>query len=413
MTDEASQVLSDSLTPSPDPVLLQADPEEAGEVDIFGGLNDANEQEGGQDEELPNAGQEEGEDAEGEGKEEVTDSEVPAEGEEDGDVEPEPSLSASYKDKEVQVPEEAVFEVKVNGKVEKVSAKDLIRNYQGKIPWDAYHQQQAEQKRQLEQERASVQASKAQQEDFIKDVIETFKTNPYKAFDKLAVSQGIDPTDLLPVYIAQSKKTVEELRNLSEAEYKALLIQRKANFESEKNKRELERLEKDRTELKSKEEGIEAERYYESLAVKHQISEDELKQAVETLKEAKIDFSGLSRKQVTDYVVNYILSVDRPLTRVENIVKEVSSDLYKDNKFILELKNLITPDMSDEDIQEIVRAYVGDAVESKPQAKAPSLPSKKKELAPKAKAPSNERRKEPLNEDDIGPISMRDILAGY
>jgi hypothetical protein len=50
-------------------------------------------------------------------------------------------LKAKVGDKEIDLDEESVIKIKVDGKEESVSIKQLKHNYQGKIPWDKHYKE--------------------------------------------------------------------------------------------------------------------------------------------------------------------------------------------------------------------------------------------------------------------------------
>jgi hypothetical protein len=359
----------------------------------------------------------------GESKETVSKSDAADEPSSTEDSPPEKFISAFKGETEVKVPEDAVFKIKVDGKEVEVTLPELQKDYQARVPWNKHYAETKAAAKQNEVLKAELEGQKTHLETWQKSVLDTFKENPFKGFELIVKKMGENPADYLPIFIAQAQKTVQELGKLSEAEYKAYLLQKKTFHEREALDDERKKVDSDKTAAQKQREIHEADVYLGQKAQELQISQAEIDGAIKIAQEAGTDFSRLEPKEVADLIVHYIQNVERPFTRVETIVGGVDKKLLENRELIGELKDLVKPHFTDDFIKEIILKYISDSTpNSQPktetravETKAKGVPAKpqtggtkagpaRKEEEPKARVEGN---------DEVGPMSMWDILAEY
>lgn len=334
----------------------------------------------------------------------------------------EKTVSAFRGDSKIDIPEDAVFKIKVDGKEVDVTLTELQRNYQGKIPLDKHFAENKAKAKELETREAHLAAKESASDNKLKEILEIFDKNPYLAFEKIAIMKGRNPTDYLPIYIAQSKKTLEELQKLSEAEYRALLIHKNNEYKEIQLKEQNEKLESEKTEQQRARESLEAENYFTSKAREMGVTQAEVDMASMVIQGAGIDLSNKSPKDIAELVLNYIEHTERPIARIESVVKEVDESLLKNQPLMSEMKKLITKDFTSNDIREILLGYIKD---SKPKAQPQTAPQQgNPSNGAKPKSPQGMNKGQALRAeeaprqrvngaDDVGPMSYFDILADY
>lgn len=337
-------------------------------------------------------------------------------------------VTASKGESKFELPEDAVFSVKVDGKEVQVSTQDLIKNYQGKIPLDKHYAESKRKAAELERQEAELRGRETAMDTWKKEVLETFKKNPYQGFEKIVEEMGEDPAEYLPYFIAQSQKTVEQLKTLSEAELKALMIKKSNDFQAAKLKKEQAKLEEDKKATTQQREVEDSDRWFAQEAQTHQFTEVEVTRGAEMVqtlvKEGKLDLQTRPPKEVAALVRDYIINVERPFSMVETTLQSINPELLSNRQLVGEITKFVTPELTQADLKEIIELYLKDSTPT-PEPKAPAqsvgspskgtqTPPTKRATAPKV-APKEETPAVRVNGtgDDVGPMSMDDIISGY
>lgn len=379
----------------------------------------------GEENEVQESGEESSQESSEESGQEGSEEEVAATAEGEGEdksvaqSEPIKVVSAFLGDKKFDVPEDAVFRFKVDNKEVEVTTADLKKNYQGKIPWERHYHESKVKAQQLEQREANLTAKETAAQAKLDKILETFEKNPYLAFDEIAKMKGKNPAEYLPVYIAQSKKTMEELEKLTEAQFQALLIQKKVAYEQEKLDEEKEALTKEKTSMTQQGEVKAAEDWFAGEISANGFTQEELTMAQEVISEHK-ELPKMTPKQIAEQMRAYILEVERPFSMVENAAKEIDPALVGDRKLIAEVRNLINPSFTKDDVALILKEYLKDSSlkpQSKTAASSVGTPSGGSETeAPKAK-PSKVAQQSVApkvsGNNDVGPMSIWDLVSEY
>jgi len=378
------------------------------DVELLGGDKNASEQEGGEDETLSEA-------------EAESDSEAEAESE--GEVDPEIKLvTAAMGDEKYDVPEDAVISFKVDGKEVKASIAELRRNYQGKIPWERHYGETKALEKQLKEREQAINQGVGAIEAKLKDVMDTFEKNPYLAFEKIAMMHGKNPADYLPLYIAQSRKTLEELQKLSEAEYNALILQKRTKHESNVLEEKKKNLDQQQTRQAVLMEQQQADAYFGQKAAELGFTEEEIQRSVKIIQESGENLGNMKPKEIADLLVGYISNIDRKYTKIDAAIRKVDESLLQDREFISNLGQLTNSSFTTEEIEEIIRTYISDSTPAKPKLKAKA--TSKAVAAKESSSGKQTPRKIPHKQDksrvngssgnkDVGPLSIHDILSEY
>jgi len=371
---------------------------------------------------LESADEESSEESNQESSEEEVVAEAGDEGQEEKSEEtdsPAVKFMEAYKgDEKFQIPEDAVFKVKVDGKELEVTLPELQKNYQGKIPWERHYHESKQKERDLDARSVSLEAKETSAQKQLDDIIGQFEKNPYLAFDMIAEMGGKNPADYLPVYIAQSQRTLEELKTLSDAQLQALIIQKKVGHDKKLLDKKEQEYEKKTASFAQREEITQAESWLEKEIRQHGFTQEELTMAQDILKEHK-DLPNMKPKQIAEQMKEYIIRVERPFSMVESAAREVDPALVQDRKLIAEIKNLIGSDFTKSDVALILKEYLKDST-LKPTSKgvASQVNGSAKgsnsgaEAKPKKVAQKQEAEKVG-GEKDIGPMNFWDLVSEY
>ncbi len=284
-----------------------------------------------------------------------------------------PSLKAKVGEAELEVPEIAVFTVKVDNKDEIVTAKDLIRNYQQKVPYEKAVAANRQKETELSVRENTFANNLKIVDEKLEDVLTTYEENPYLALCKIAELKGKNPADYLPLFIAQSKATVAQLEQLSDAEFKALLLQKHLEHEKKQVDARSKQMDDKDKNFATKAEADAADAYFSEQCQALNITQAEQDKAVEIIKSANLDLSKLKPKDIADLALNYIQNTERKYTRMENAIDKVDPALRNDESFWKALSSLVDVSLTESDIEEIIRGYTGKVVS--PNRQASSAPA--------------------------------------
>lgn len=312
---------------------------------------------------------------------------------------PKPILRAKSDTGELEVPEDAAFTIKVDGKEQTLTLKELVRDAQQRIPWSRRDQELRGREAKFKQDSEAI-------DNWIKKVVELVKTEPKKALEELIVRAGGNPAEYEVLY-------ADELEGLDDKTKKAVLASKGLEHN---NKKLLE--EKQAREAKDQELAIQ-QQVAEFLTTKqkeHNISNEELQRAWEAMNEiAKTtDMSKFTGLQSAEMLIDTILKVDRPHFTLVEATKQLEGVTVTDEDWAW-FKKHIDFDLDKNDIAEIIKTYYGIdknvSVEDSPPTKEPT-----KESAPKAtspKAPQKKDKPKADEDEDDDPKTFEDLLKPY
>lgn len=329
-------------------------------------------------------------------------------------------LKALAGDKEIDIPEDAVFTIKVDNKEEKVSLKELRKNYAGKVPWEKRYSESKDLERKTKAEQSKFEESRKIYDANIQEIMRLAEVDPPKMLQKIAHLTGKNPVDVLPIWIKQAQNTVKELENYSEEDLKRFFAQKGLEYQKVQ-------LEEDKKKIETEKEGIQLQTYLDTEVKKHDISQEELNRANDVLTSKEINLSGKSAKEVVDLAIKYIVDVDRKYTKVETAIHKVNPELLSDSTLIRTVADLVSPDFTVDDIVDIVKEALGPSTptpkeeteeegEEEPEERISVKPVKEssKEALKKStsrKTPQKKERTEAEEDDD--PMSIDDIMKHY
>lgn len=243
-------------------------------------------------------------------------------------------------DKELDLPEDAVVFMPVNGELKEVKLSDLKTEVNGR---EYYHRKLSEvdaEKKLTQTEKAKVAADRAEIAEIDSRLQRLMKH--VKAGDNfgalneiLAMDPTIDPAQHLQGYLNQSQAIAVKWQKMTPQEREAVIAQERAKRVQSDIKREKEKANQELTarelKLKEQEEQIHFVRHCNALQAEHGVSDDELKANWQELHE-KGYFENKqiqSLNHMAEMVVDYI-ATDRLYTRVEDAIRGVDPRLESD-----------------------------------------------------------------------------------
>ena len=244
-------------------------------------------------------------------------------------------------DKELEVPEDAMVQVKINGKYESVKLSDLGKDFSGKTDWNKKYTD-------LDKERRLFVKGRSQVESMVMKFNELAKSDDIFAPLTYLIDTGKGDSY---AYIERMRnhfqREFEESMNLSDAEKTALSYKRKLDFLESKSKSQ---------EIQGQQENVKRQDQarIEKLLSDHKIDDNEFERVSEQLK--KNTNQDWKPENVVEYMTKYV-----PASHVEQAVLQKFSDKIeitdkiKDQVWDIALAN---PEFSPDDIIEILEPFL-------------------------------------------------------
>lgn len=182
-------------------------------------------------------------------------------------------IKAKLNDSEIDLDEESLVPVKINGKEELVPVKDLMSNYSGKVAWDKRFTEQSKREKHI----SSLEAKANQAIQSFKTAIE--EQDPTLRMFKMSQMAGVDP-------ITYRQKFFDDNINLLEKWYAMSDDERKADalaYEAQYHKYRADTLERD---TKQQQAQRELQHKLHSLRASHNISEEDYSSIEDQVKQA-------------------------------------------------------------------------------------------------------------------------------
>lgn len=219
------------------------------------------------------------------------------------------TIKAKYQDAELDLDEDAVIPVTINGKQEFVPVKDLMSNYSGKTAWDRKFTDLSKVQKQTQSERQKLdQASQK-----IKAIFEE-KDPQFKMF-RMAELAGVSPIEFRQKFFDENLPLLEKWYSMSEDERKADALA----YEAKYHKYRADTLE---GATKREQAHRELSSQIESLRARHNVSEDEFVGTYDNLskavQEGKADKSVLS----PDFIVE-VVNKEKMYSAAEDKINEL------------------------------------------------------------------------------------------
>lgn len=299
-------------------------------------------------------------------------------------------IKAKFQDQDIDLDEESVVTVKVNGKDEQVQIKDLLGNYSGKVAWDKkFTDVSKKEKFNASQELKLRQAAESVKSIFSESDIDT------RMF-KMAKLAGVDPVQYRQQFLNENINLLENWYNMSDDERKADALA----YENKFHKNRADTLE---ASIKQEQSHKELSAKLETLRASHQVSEDEFVQQYDQIYKM-VDDKLLDKSQLTPEFVIETINKDRLWSAVEsqlsslNLPQEIEEKGQKIMKFVDDAYHL---GLKPEDMASMVDEIWG---EKKAQKKVQQITDDRREfLSGKREVTQNNKPKsaEPIFFDDI------------
>lgn len=186
---------------------------------------------------------------------------------------PRKTVKAKYNDTDIELDEEALIPVMVDGKEELLTLKELRADRSGKIAWDKKFSE-------LDRERKTTRAQQEKLDassNLVKEIFE--EQDPNIKVYKMAQLAGVDPVQFRQKFFDDNISLLEKYYTMSEDERKADALE----YEKHVHKHRADTLEKS---IKDKQEYDSLRSEVNQLRASHQVSEPEFAQRFDQLQEA-------------------------------------------------------------------------------------------------------------------------------
>lgn len=206
---------------------------------------------------------------------------------------PRKTIKAKFNDSELDLDEEALVPVKINGKEEMVPVKELLGNYSGKVAWDKRFTELSKSEKELKTKELKLRTAA----DQVKSIMS--EQDPDIRMWKLAQIAGVDPVEYRQKFFNDNISMLEKWYNMSDDERKADALA----YESKIYKHKADTLEAQQKE----EQAIQALRQkLDALRASHQVSEEEFvshyDQINQMVASGQLDKSHLSPEKIIETI---------------------------------------------------------------------------------------------------------------
>lgn len=347
-----------------------------------------------QEEKLGSEEEEETEEPTEEDEEEEVEEEQAEEESEEGKAEDEESKDKAAKGapvrlltkdgKEINIPPDAVVEIRVDGKKQKINIKEHLNIVAGELTVNQRLGKVASLQEQVKKTYSEVQRQqevRREQEEKITKFIEEGK--PEYAMCFMAELQGKSPIQLYRQFVANIATQAEKFAEKTPAEIDNYFLDLETKWYKKKDE---ERRESEKTE-RSKSEFIE---HTNKMLDEWGLGKEHFTAALKSLQEAG-KLEGMDGNSARDAIVNHAVAM-KHRSLINDGIKKVNPKLLKDEKLLRLLVENTDPKKFDaDDIAEIVKEVIGEkgkkiaSTLSKRPGQSTASPEKKNDAKPKEK----------------------------
>lgn len=257
-------------------------------------------------------------------------------------------IKAKYQDKEIELDEESLIPVKINGKEELVEARELLKNYSGKTAWD----RKFTELHKVKQDVFGKSQKLSEIEGKIKSVFE--EKDPQLRLYKMAEIAGVSPVEFRQKYLDENVALLEKYYNMTDEERKADALA----FENAYLKHRAETQEK----TLSEQQAIKAlQSKVDSLRAPHNISHDDFVERYDALKQLVTNQQLEGEKLTPEFVVETIVK-DKLWEAAEEKLSGLSlpwNEKEKSEKLMKLVTQAYTLGMSPESVMDTVEELWG------------------------------------------------------
>lgn len=305
-------------------------------------------------------------------KEEAPEAEAEEEGEEEEATEAEEEKKAEEPEKkvrifkakvgesEVEIPEDAEFEIKVDGKMVKAKFADLQKHYSGTVSIEKKYETFKKEQDSLKTAQQQLDIEKESLNGVLNSVFEFGKQrDPVKFIQKIVEFSDMDPAEFEVNLLDSLTPIVQNWAALSPEEKNLLVLQRKSKIQSEK-------LSKYEQEKQTTTAQREMEQKLVQLCQTENISEQEFVDNFNELARLKEGGHLQIAKIEPQHVVEYT-KVRQAQSRVNLALEKVDASLIENRDVVSFLISEVRkePDMSEADLDEIVQGAFGKGKKAK------------------------------------------------
>lgn len=245
--------------------------------------------------------EEEEEESDEEEKEDKEDSEEELDKESSENKKPKPKLRIRMNNELFNIDSDATFKVKVDGKMEEVTAQELINNYSGKTAWDKKFTEIGKEKKALEFEKAQISSEKQKLVEHVNKALGPIKDKNGNPLDSLLYLVEMTGEDPYTVYRRVMESNLEELGTLLDMTE----TERELHFHKKKDELHGKVAKQRQAKIQEEQSFNQVLQKVEKLRQAYNVSEDEFVDASEELesiyRDAGLDAESITEEQVVDY----------------------------------------------------------------------------------------------------------------
>lgn len=258
-------------------------------------------------------------------------------------------LKAKLNDSEIDLDEESLVPVKINGKEEMVAVKDLLGNYSGKVAWDKKFTEIGQREKSIK----GLEFRAKQASDSLKSVFE--EQDETKRMFKMASMAGVDPVTFRKNFLDSNINLLEKWYGMSEDERKADALA----YEAQYHKHRADTLD---STYKEQETQRALQTKVDALRASHQISEDEFTNYTDQVEQAvaqgNLDKSFLAPEKIVETIKK-----DQLWTAVDTAIQGLNltwNDQERGNKILKIVDDAHQMGFKPEDMAEMVSEIWGE-----------------------------------------------------
>ena len=281
-------------------------------------------------------------------------------------------LNAKFNDENIEIPEQAVLTVKVDGEEIEVPIADLRNNYSGKTSWERKFNELSEDKKLFNEDKQTI-------ERYVMEFGElSRKGDKIGAMQYLAQLSGADPLAFRRELRDQVLNEYKAMLDMDETQRKAFDLEEENKFLRESKESEVVRSQREQEILQARQQ---VTQYQEALGIDEARWEKASQELIE---------EGYSAEEVTPDAIGQYVYATQVYESATSALEGVSAELAADNEKVEAIFDIINqnPDFTQEDLAEIITETWGEPKKAK---------SGSKKAAASAKKPSKEEESKSRN----------------
>jgi len=279
---------------------------------------------------------------------------------------------ASDQKDQVALKDDSLVEVKIDGKVEEISLKDLKSNYSGKVAYDKKFSE-------LDRERQAYKKEVEEVNTYVNTFAKKMKDgDALSAMEYLGSFAGVGPHEIKAQLIKSLLPEIDRLNDMTPAEVDLEYKQAELDYVKQKQESDLQN-------FKQQQSNMELESKIVKVQETLNINNSEWNEAVQFL-----DQTLPPQDQITPELVGEYVQFVRSETRAKNLLESFDSSLIQDEEVFAGFQDIISrnPDFTDEDLNAILKNAFSD---SQKQVVEENLKETVEKKSKKKEQPRNEK----------------------